>query len=82
MPEKWTGRLVGRMHNECISFEELANELGFTKPYVSMILNSKRKPPNIRERMEQAVDRIVDRHKRKNQEGDGERGSTDCEAQT
>ena len=63
MPEKWTGRLVGRMHNERITVEDLSKELGFTKPYVSMILNSKRKPAWIRERMESAVDRIVERRK-------------------
>ena len=63
MPEKWTGRLVGRMHNERITVEDLSKELGFTKPYVSMILNSKRKPAGIRERMESAVDRIVEHRK-------------------
>ena len=28
MPEKWTGRLVGRMHNEHITYDDLAKELG------------------------------------------------------
>lgn len=59
MPEEWTGRLVGKMHNERITYEELANELGFTKPYVSMILNGKRSPDGIRRRMEEAVERII-----------------------
>lgn len=59
MPEKWTGRLVGKMHNERITYEELAKELGFTKPYVSMILNGKRSPDGIRTRMEEAVNRLV-----------------------
>lgn len=63
MPEKWTGRLVGRMHNEKITYEELAEELGVTKAYVSMILNGSRKPEGIRERMEGAVDAIVKRRK-------------------
>lgn len=61
MLEKWTGRLVGRMHNERVNYDDLAAELGVTKAYVSMILNGKRKPPHIRERMEAAVDRIVER---------------------
>ena len=61
MPEKWTGRLVGRMHNERITYDELAAELGVTKAYISMILNGKRKPPHIRRRMETAVDQIVER---------------------
>ena len=63
MPEKWTGRLIGRLHNERITYEELANELGVTKPYVSMILNGARKPAGIRERMEAAVSAIVERKK-------------------
>ena len=63
MPEKWTGRLVGKMHNEKVTYEELAQELGVTKAYVSMILNGSRKPDGIRERMEGAVDAIIKRRK-------------------
>ena len=63
MPEKWTGHLVGKMHNYDITMEQLAGELGVTKPYVSMILNSKRKPPDARKRMEAAVAAIIERRK-------------------
>lgn len=63
MPEVWTGHLVGKMHNKKITYEELAEELGVTKAYISMILNGKRKPPGIRKRMEDAVDRILIRRK-------------------
>lgn len=63
MPEKWTGRLIGRMHNERVSYEELGAELGYTKAYVSMILNGKRKPEGIRERMEAAFDAVVQTRK-------------------
>ena len=28
MPEKWTGRLIGKMHNKQITYEQLANEMG------------------------------------------------------
>ena len=61
MPEKWTGRLVGRLHNERITYEELANEMGITKAYISMILNGTRKPDGIKERMESAVAAIIKR---------------------
>ena len=54
MPEKWTGRLVGRMHNEGITLADMADELGVSKAYVSMILNGARKPEGIKERMESA----------------------------
>lgn len=63
MPEKWTGRLIGQMHNEKITYDELAKELGVTKSYISMILNGSRKPDGIRERMEAAVAAIVHRKK-------------------
>lgn len=59
MPEKWTGRLIGEMHNHNVTYEELATELGVTKPYVSMILNGVRKPAGIRKRMEGAFKAVV-----------------------
>lgn len=61
MPEKWTVRLVGKMHNERITYEQLANEMGVNKAYISMILNGKRKPPNIQKRMEAALEAIIKR---------------------
>ena len=63
MPEKWTGHLVGKMHNEKITFDEVAAEHGVTKSYISMILNGSRKPAGIRERMEAAVNEIVKRRR-------------------
>ena len=63
MVEKWTGRLVGRMHNERINAEDVASEMGGTPAYVSMILNGKRNPPGAKVRMEQAVDMIVKKRK-------------------
>lgn len=65
MPEKWTGRLIGRMHNERITYEQLANEMGVNKAYISMILNGKRKPPNIQKRMETALEAIIKREREK-----------------
>lgn len=62
--EKWTGRLVGKMHNEEITYEELGEELGIGKAYVGMILNGTRKPDGIRDRMEKAVDAITARKRR------------------
>lgn len=61
MPETWTGNLIGKMHNKGITYDDLAAELGVTKSYVSMILNGKRKPPEIRRRMETAVSNIIQR---------------------
>lgn len=63
MVEKWTGRLVGRMHNERVTYEELAGELGVTKAYVSMILRGTRKPDGIKERMEEAFAAVIAKRK-------------------
>lgn len=59
MIEKWTGRLVGKMHNYGITLSDVADELGVTKAYVSMILNCARKPAGARERLEAAVEAII-----------------------
>lgn len=54
MPEKWTGILVGRMHNKKVTQEDLAKRLGVTKAYVSMVLNGARNPVGAKERFESA----------------------------
>lgn len=59
--EAWTGRAVGKMHMNRISFEDVAGELGVTRAYISMILNGKRKPPDARKRVEGAIDAIIKR---------------------
>lgn len=58
MPEAWTGNLIGDMHNKGITYDDLAAEMGVTKNYISMILNGKRKPDGICERMVNAVAEI------------------------
>jgi predicted transcriptional regulator len=59
LTKKWTGDLVGLMHNHKISKTELANELGVTREYVSMVLNEHRDPAGARERFEGAVNRLI-----------------------
>lgn len=63
MPEKWTGRLIGKMHNERVTYDELGAEMGVTKAYVCMILNGARKPEGIRERMEAALAAVLEKRK-------------------
>ena len=69
MPEKWTGLAVGRMHVNCITLEDLGHEMGCTRSYVSMLLNSVRKPPNAKERVNAAIDNIIARRKEEKKEG-------------
>lgn len=59
MIPKWTGHLVGKMHNNKVTNIDLANKLGYTNDYVSMVLNGKRTPKGARERFEAAVDEII-----------------------
>ncbi|MBQ6756484.1 MAG: helix-turn-helix transcriptional regulator [Oscillospiraceae bacterium] len=59
MPEKWTGELIGKMHNERVTLADLAAEAGWVKGYVSMILNGTRNPPGARERLENAFERVI-----------------------
>ena len=63
MREKWTGKLVGQMHVYEISNDDLAKELGLSKAYVSMLLSGQRHPPNARERLTEAVNRMVNEKK-------------------
>ena len=63
MKEKWTGSLIGKMHNADVTYEDLAKEMGVTKAYVSMILNCSRTPPNAEERLNDAFNSILKRKK-------------------
>ena len=59
MKEKWTGALIGKMHNNDIKQVELAKKIGISNAYAGMILRGERKPPNIREQMEQALNELI-----------------------
>ena len=56
---KWTGHLVGKMHNNSISNLDLAAKMDLDPKYVGMVLNGKRTPKGARERFEAAVDEII-----------------------
>lgn len=59
MVEKWTGELIGKMHNNGIKQIDLANKLGLSNAYVGMIFRGERKPDKIRERMESAINELI-----------------------
>lgn len=63
MPEKWTGVLIGKMHNARVTYEDIANELGVSKAYICMILNGARKPPKAKERLNEAFVRVTERRR-------------------
>lgn len=59
MPKEWTGNLVGLMHTHRITNKMLADHMGITDQYVSMVLNGKREPPGAEERFRAALDEII-----------------------
>ena len=61
MVEVWTGSIVGLLHTHKIKQAELAQEMGVTAQYVSMVLNGKKNPKDIKDRMEEAIRAIVER---------------------
>lgn len=61
MPESWTGKLIGEMHNAKVTYDELAREMCCTKSYVSRLLNCSRTPRNAQERCETAFENIIRR---------------------
>lgn len=61
MATEWTSRVVGLLHMHRITQAELAAELGLTAQYISMVLNGKKTSKGIDERMEAAIQAIVNR---------------------
>lgn len=59
LPKEWTGDLVGLMHNHKITFSQLAQKLGVTNRYVSMVLNGHRNPAGAEDRFRAAVNSLI-----------------------
>lgn len=59
MIQKWSGALIGKMHNANVTRQDLADKLGLNKSYISMILNGQRNPKNAKEQLNNAFDEIV-----------------------
>jgi hypothetical protein len=64
MPEKWTGEVVGRMHVEKVTYTELGKKLGICKGYLCDILNSRREPKDIQQRVTSALDELIAERKK------------------
>lgn len=59
MPAQWTGSIVGKMHAEKIEHRQLAERMGVTPEYVSMVLNGKREPAGAEVRFNAALDELI-----------------------
>lgn len=63
MKEFWTGDLIGKMHNYEVSRQEIADVLGVTEAYLSMILNGRYAPKDARAKLEGAFHEVLRRRK-------------------
>lgn len=59
MLAQWIADLVGKMHKFKISKKRLAEELGVTPEYVSMVLNGHREPAKAEGKFTDAVENII-----------------------
>lgn len=61
MPAQWTGVVVGKIHNNQLTAKELAKEIGWNEKYLSLVLNSENPPKNAEKKVNEALDRIIER---------------------
>lgn len=66
--ESWIGEAVGKMHLNKITQKALAEKMGYTADYISMIFTGVKSPKGIAEKVNKAIDEIIE-EKTKTQEG-------------
>lgn len=59
MLAQWIADLVGQMHKYRITMKMLADKLGVTREYVSMVLNGHREPAGAEEKFSKAVEELI-----------------------
>ena len=59
MPARWTGALIGELHNRKISIKQLSEEAGLNPKYVSTVLNSDAESPKAAKKLSDALDAII-----------------------
>ena len=59
MLAQWIADLVGQMHKYRISMKQLADYMGLSREYVSMVLNGHREPSGAKEKFCAAVAEII-----------------------
>ena len=61
MPAQWTADVVGKMHLLRISKRQIAEQMGVTPEYVSMVLNGHREPDGAEGRFRDALSRLIEK---------------------
>lgn len=59
MPAQWTAELIGEMHLNGVSKKQLAEHMGITPEYVSMVLNGHRDPDGAEGRFKEALADLI-----------------------
>jgi transcriptional regulator with XRE-family HTH domain len=62
MLAQWIGDFVGRMHRHRVTITQIAQEMGVTREYLSLILNGHREPPGIEKRMNDALNSVIEKN--------------------
>ena len=60
MPAQWTGEIVGKMHINHITFEELSAKLSLHPKYVSSILNGRRCPKGAEGKFRKVLNELIE----------------------
>lgn len=60
MPAQWTGEIVGKLHTAGLTKAQLAVAAGYTREYVSAILNGHRAPPGAEEKLREAFAQLLE----------------------
>lgn len=59
MSAQWVAEIIGQMHINKVTSRTLADHMGLTPEYVSMVLNGHRCPKGAEERFRIALDEII-----------------------
>ena len=57
----WTGELIGKMHVQCVTQDDLAKELDVSKAYISMLLNGRKASKHAEQKLNDAFRAIIER---------------------
>ena len=61
MPAKWTGELVGKIHNAGLTIKEVAAEAGMNPKYISTVLNQDTDAPKAEAKLRASLDRLIEK---------------------
>lgn len=64
--DNWIGEAVGKMHLHKVKQEEVAEKMGIRRDYFNKIINGKEAPKGVEERVNSAIDSIIEKRKSNN----------------